>query len=95
MWFNVLVSCLKVLVLELLPFLFDYGSDWLNGVEMAKDGQVIWATVCLGLTAAPGLVMGCSWLLRYQMDKNKYHIVSGIVFILFGWILLPLYTIFG
>ena len=95
MWFNVLVSGLKVLVLELLPFLFDYGSDWLNGVEMAKDGQVIWATVCLGLTAAPGLVYGCSVLLHCQRTKDNDNIVWGIVFILFGWILLPLVTIYG
>ena len=95
MWFNVLMSALNVLVVELLPYVFDYGSDWWNGVEMAIDGQVIWATVCLGLTAAPGLVAGCSWLLVYQRTKDKKHIVFGIVCILFGWIVLPLYTIYG
>ena len=90
-----LFNLLKVLFLESLPYVFDYGSDWVNGVEMAKDGQVIWATVCLLLTAAPGLVVGCSFLLVYQRTKDKKHIVSGIVLILFGWILLPLFTIYG
>ena len=95
MWFNVLKNVLKVLFVDLLPYVFDYGSDWVNGVEMAIAGNWIWATVCLGLTAAPALVLGCTALLSYQRTKDKGYIVLGIVWILFGWIVLPLFTITG
>ena len=87
-----ILQVIKTIMFSILPTPGDVGSDLWNGVNFIVNGSPIWGVMCLGLTMVPGIVHGVGW---FVSDRTWGTFLFCVIFSLFGWILLPLGTVYG
>ena len=81
---------LKIFVLDLTLYVFDFLSDLVNGIILVANGHFIWGTVCILTTNIPGLVWGYMW------HRHKdHHWTQRWKYYLLGWIIVPFRTVKG
>ena len=83
---------IKTIIFSILPTPGDVGSDLWNGVNFITNGSPIWGVMCLGLTMVPGIVNGVGLIIQ---ERTWSNFLLCVIFCLFGWILLPLMTVYG
>jgi hypothetical protein len=67
-------------------------SYWLNGYYLLVSGHLVWGVMCLLLTAVPGMVWGMGMFIN---DMTMCSFLSGLVWALLGWIIVPLKILRG
>ena len=85
-------AIVNTIVFSILPTPGDVGSDLLNGINFITQGSPIWGVLCLGLTMVPGIVEGVT---RFVHERTRGSFLECVIFCLFGWIILPLQTVYG
>jgi hypothetical protein len=83
---------LTTILFKICPTPVDVGTDLMNGVNLIANGSPIWGSLCLGLTMIPGIVAGVGWFVYF---RTWGAFLRCVLLCLFGWILVPLMTVYG
>ena len=83
---------MKTMCVDILPTIFEIGSDWWNGVNMILSGDLVWGWMCLLMTTLPGCVEGV-WV--FLSNRTVGGFLYGLVAALFGWLWTPISTMIG
>ena len=94
-WVKKLGPKCKIIFSDIAFLLADFGSDILNGVQLIRAGHPMWGGICLGLTAAPGTVIGLGVFSGGVKDRDITGALFGLVLVPFGWVLIPAWTVYG
>ena len=79
---------LRILVLDIALYLFDFVSDIVNGLLLLANGHYAWGTVLLLTTNIPGWI----WIWGGHM---WYHWTERWMYYVFGWVIVPFKTLKG